>query len=168
MQGPLLGLRVLDCGRWWAAPASARILADLGASVIKIEQPNHPDPLRGLITPATITHAKEGKYTDAIVPNSVFEICNCGKRSFSLDVSKENGRRILYQLIEKVDVIVHNWSREQVNELELDFDTLTKYNHRLIYTVVSGWGPVGPEVDRPAMDMAGLARGGDDVPLGKS
>lgn len=171
MSGPLRGVRVLDCGRWMSAPVCARFLADLGADVTKIEGRGHPDPFRGMVSPAAMERRGGDTSSAAAIPNSNFDISNRGKRSIALDPAKVRGREILYALIDRSDVLVHNWRRKEVERLGLDFETLSKRNPRLIYAAASGWGPNGPDADEPALDGAAIARagmmylwGGPDMP----
>lgn len=160
MAGPLEGVKVLDFGRWMLAPVCARILADLGADVIKMELRGHPDPLRGLL-PLSQARAQNLDMTAAAaIPNSLFDITNRGKRSITLNLAEAKGREIVYKLVQQADVLVHNWRQEQSERLGLDFETVAKYNPRLVYAVGSGWGPEGPDADEPAMDPAGTARSG--------
>jgi len=160
MAGPLDGVRVLDFGRWMTAPACARILADLGADVIKVEARGSPDPLRGMVELTAATYTNGDMSKAAVIPNSTFDITNRGKRSIALDLTKVEGRDIAYKLVGKADVLVHNWRQKAAKRLGMEFETLVKYNPRLIYGSVSAWGPEGPDADEPAMDAAASARAG--------
>jgi len=165
MAAPLEGVRVLDCGRWMMAPACARILADLGADVIKVEDRVGGDPLRGLSqvikaqkSPAAAdTSSAEAARAHA---NTAFYISNRNKRSIGLDLTEARGRDTVYKLVEKADVLVHSWRASAAERLGMGYETLTRYNPRLIYVAASGWGPEGPESEEPAMDGAALARAG--------
>jgi pimeloyl-ACP methyl ester carboxylesterase len=81
-------------------------------------------------------------------------MANRNKRSMTLDLSKEKGREILYQLVAKSDVFVHNFRMETVRKLRLGYATLSRYNPRQIYGGCSGWGPKRADKDAPAFDFA--------------
>jgi crotonobetainyl-CoA:carnitine CoA-transferase CaiB-like acyl-CoA transferase len=92
--------------------------------------------------------------------NVYFEMANRNKRSLTLDLTKDRGREILYKLVEKSDVFIHNFRTETVPKLGLGYSTVSKYNPRLVYVRCSGWGPKGPDKDVPAFDFAAMARSG--------
>jgi crotonobetainyl-CoA:carnitine CoA-transferase CaiB-like acyl-CoA transferase len=165
MAALLEGVRVLDCGRWMMAPACARILADLGADVIKVEDRVGGDPLRGLsqvIKAQTLPAAADASPAEAARANAntAFYISNRNKRSIGLDLTKARGRDIVHKLVEKADVLVQNWRASAAERLGMDYETLSPHNPRLIYIAASGWGPEGPESEQPAMDGSALARSG--------
>ena len=160
MAGPLEGLNVLDCGRWMTAPVCARILADLGADVTKVESRGRPDPMRGFADLTAATYTKGDMSAAAAIPNFYFDICNRGKKGIVLDLTKAKGKEILYRLVAGADVVLHNWRSKEAERLGVDFVTLTAYNPRLIYAAISGWGPEGPDAGEPAMDKAAQARAG--------
>jgi crotonobetainyl-CoA:carnitine CoA-transferase CaiB-like acyl-CoA transferase len=151
MPGPLEGLRVVELGFWVAGPATAGIMADWGAEVVKIEPPTG-DPLRGMFMSAA----------GIDVPiNPPFELDNRGKRSIALNVLDEEGRAIAHRLIEKADVFVSNLRPSALRRAGLDFERLREINERLVYCSVSGYGPVGNDSDRPAYDVGAFwARAG--------
>jgi crotonobetainyl-CoA:carnitine CoA-transferase CaiB-like acyl-CoA transferase len=153
MSMALEGIRVLEWGHWHQGPVAARILGDLGAEVIKIEERVGGDPMRGLtriIGAATGMHGR----------NFVFELHNRNKKSITLDLTKERGKEIVYQLVEKSDVFVQNMRKGVAERLAMDYQTLSRYNPRLIYATGSGWGPKGPISSMPSYDPAGQARSG--------
>ncbi len=158
MTKPLDDLRVLDCGRWITAPICARILADLGADVIKIEVRGRPDAMRGILDLGEAEDAEDG--TPAPVASATFDVCNRGKRGIALDITKPRGRDIFHQLVTQADVLVQNWQESTAASLGADYATLARCNPGLIYAACSGWGPEGPEAGEPAMDAAALARSG--------
>jgi crotonobetainyl-CoA:carnitine CoA-transferase CaiB-like acyl-CoA transferase len=164
MAGPLDGTRVLDLGFWVAGPATAGILADWGAEVIKIEPPTG-DPLRAIFL--------EGGGIE--VPfNPAFELDNRGKRSITLDLLTDGGRAIAHRLVAEADVLVTNLRAGALARVGLDFDTVHRLNERLVYCGLSGYGPTGPDRDRPTYDVgafwaraglaAALAPEGSDPP----
>jgi crotonobetainyl-CoA:carnitine CoA-transferase CaiB-like acyl-CoA transferase len=151
MPGPLEGIRVVELGFWVAGPAAAGILADWGADVVKIEPPDG-DPFRGLFTQAA----------GIDVPmNPPFELDNRGKRSISLNLTSDGGRRIARQLVARADVFVSNVRLGGLERMGLDYETLREANSRLVYCSVSGYGPLGDDRDRAAYDVGAFwSRGG--------
>ena len=141
---PLTGLKVLEIGHYIAAPFCTRILADLGAEVIKIEPPGG-DPFRGWGA------GKDG--------NSVwFSIHGRNKLSIELDLKKQ--RDVLLQLAERADVLVENLRAGQLEKLSIGPDVLQQVNPRLVIARISGYGQDGPYRDKPAFGAIGEAMGG--------
>lgn len=165
MEGPLEGVKVLDCGRWMMAPSCARMLADLGADVIKIEDRVQGDPIRGLRQMVQAQRAQQATVMSSIEAaragaNTACYISNRNKRSIGVDLTKAKGREVVYRLAAKSDVMVHNWRPDAAKGLGMDYETLAKRNPRLVYAAGSGWGPEGPDSGKAAMDAAALARAG--------
>ena len=148
MAFPLEGIRVLDMTIWQQGTYSTAMLADMGADVIKIEGPDSPDPGRGLTA--------DGR----IVNNAYFQSHNRSKRAICLDLNKEEGRTVLYKLVEEADVFVSNMRLRALKKLGADYETLATINHRLIYGRASGYGPNGPDAHVGSMDIMAQARGG--------
>src|SRR3984957_15628314 len=141
---PLTGLRVLEIGHYIAAPFCTRILADLGAEVIKIEPPGG-DPFRGW------GGAKDG--------HSVwFSIHGRNKLSIELDLKKQ--RDVLLKLAARADVLVENLRAGQLERLKIGPDVLHAVNPRLVIARISGYGQDGPYRDKPAFGAIGEAIGG--------
>jgi CoA:oxalate CoA-transferase len=165
MPGPLEGIRVLDCTQWFMGPIATDMLADLGATVIHIENRITGDPSRGIKAIYGCTK---------VLPHGkgiLFESFNRGKKSITLDLSKQKGKEVLYRLVGRSDVFVHNFRQGVADKLGLDYETLCRYNAKLIYAVASGYGPKGPEATEPTFDTIGQARsgimtmvGGPDMP----
>ena len=142
--GPLVGLKVLEIGHYVAAPFCTRILADLGAEVIKIEPPGG-DPFRG--------------WGAAVDGNSVwFSIHGRNKLSVVLDLKRE--RSTALKLAARADVLVENLRAGQLERLGLGPDVLHAANPRLVIARISGYGQDGPYRDRPAFGAIGEAMGG--------
>jgi len=145
--GALDGIRVLDVGTRIGAPFAATLLGELGADVIKIEQPGVGDFLR-TIPPfdgeVSLFWAVEGR----------------GKRSVTIDLSNPKGQALLIRLVEKADVLVENFSPGTLERWNLAPDELRKINPRLIVSRVSVYGQDGPYRDRPGLDRNGIALGG--------
>ncbi len=142
--GPLVGLKVLEIGHYIAAPFCTRILADLGAEVIKIEPPGG-DPFRG--------------WGAAVDGNSVwFSIHGRNKLSVVLDLKRE--RETALKLAARADVLVENLRAGQLERLGLGPQVLHAENPRLVIARISGYGQDGPYRDRPAFGAIGEAMGG--------
>jgi crotonobetainyl-CoA:carnitine CoA-transferase CaiB-like acyl-CoA transferase len=141
---PLVGLKVLEIGHYIAAPFCTRILADLGAEVIKLEPPGG-DPVRGWGA------AKDG--------HSVwFSIHGRNKLSVELDLKKD--RDVLLKLAARADVLVENLRAGQLERLRIGPDALHEVNPRLVIARISGYGQDGPYRDKPAFGAIGEAMGG--------
>jgi crotonobetainyl-CoA:carnitine CoA-transferase CaiB-like acyl-CoA transferase len=151
MSGPLHGIRVVELGFWVAGPAAAGIMADWGASVIKVEPPTG-DPMRGLFNVAA----------GIDVPiNPPFELDNRGKRSIALNLLHDDGRAVALALLERADVMVSNLRRSALERAGLGYAAVHARNPRLVYCHISGYGPRGPDRDRPAYDVGAFwARAG--------
>jgi CoA:oxalate CoA-transferase len=133
---PLTGIRVLDLSRVLSGPHCTRMLADMGAEVIKIEPPD--GDLTRFATPR-----RNGL-------SSYFVQQNVGKRNLSLDLGTPEGAEILLSLGERTDVLVENYRPGVMARLGLDADTMRARNPRLIYASISGYGQTGPWVGRRA------------------
>ncbi|MDY6834413.1 MAG: CoA transferase [Chloroflexota bacterium] len=149
MSGPLEGIRVLDWTAFQQGPTAGALLADMGADVIKIEEPRG-DPGRGLMA----------IYGMELPVNFYFLNHNRGKKGMVLDFYKEEGRQVLYKLIEKSDVFLTNYRYSHAVKMQADYETMVKYNPKIIYAYSSGYGRLGPDADLPSADFAGQARGG--------
>ncbi len=142
--GPLAGLKIVEIGHYIAGPFCTRILADLGAEVIKIEPPGG-DPFRG--------------WGSAVEGNSVwFSIHGRNKLSVVLDLKKD--RDAMLALAARADVLVENLRAGQLERLRLGPDDLHKVNPRLVIARISGYGQDGPYRDKPAFGAIGEAMGG--------
>ncbi len=151
MSGPLEGIRVVEMGFWVAAPSTTAILCDWGADVIKIEPPTG-DPLRGWLASLT-------GWT--IPSNSPFELDNRGKRSIALNLGTEEARTIARALINKADVFVTNVRPKALETAGLTYERLRETNRGLVYCLMTGYGPDGPNRDRAAYDIGAFwARAG--------
>jgi crotonobetainyl-CoA:carnitine CoA-transferase CaiB-like acyl-CoA transferase len=142
--GPLVGLKVLEIGHYIAAPFCARILADLGAEVIKIEPPGG-DPFRG--------------WGASVDGNSVwFSVHGRNKLSVVLDLKRD--RDIVLRLAARADVLVENLRAGGLERLGLGAEALHAANPRLVIARISGYGQEGPYRDKPAFGAIGEAIGG--------
>ena len=144
---PLTGLRVLEIGNYMAGPFCGMQLADLGAEVIKIEDPRGGDLSRRL---EPITNGESGNFVRL----------NRSKRSLALDLKQEAAKDAFRRLAAHADVIVENLRPGTMADLGLAPQDLLDANPRLIYAAVTGWGLDGPYADRPALDIIVQAMSG--------
>jgi crotonobetainyl-CoA:carnitine CoA-transferase CaiB-like acyl-CoA transferase len=144
---PLAGITVLEVGAFMAAPFATMQLADLGATVLKIEQPGTGDPVRGT-----------GPFVDE--HSSPFARLNRNKRSVALDLKSDAGREALLRLAASADVLVENLRPGAMRKLGLDNDSVRAVAPRLVYASASGWGQDGPLAPLPGLDIMAQARSG--------
>lgn len=145
--GPLAGVRVLEVGNYMAGPFCGMQLADLGAEVIKIEQPDGGDQVR-----------LTGPFVDG--ESSPFLRLNRNKRSLVLDLKAPDGKRIFRQLVGGADIVVENLRPGTMRDLGLDYGELVPTNPRLVYVAASGWGQDGPLSPLAGLDIMAQARSG--------
>lgn len=145
-KGPLAGLRVLELARILAGPWAGQVLADLGADVIKIENPGSGDDTRSW-GPPFIDRSNGSR--DA----AYFHACNRGKRSIALDFRQEQDRDILARLVKKSDVLIENFKAGGLAKYDLDFASVAQTNDRLIYCSITGFGQTGPYAKRAGYDF---------------
>jgi crotonobetainyl-CoA:carnitine CoA-transferase CaiB-like acyl-CoA transferase len=165
MNKPLAGIKVVEVAMWAFVPAAGGILADMGASVIKVEPPTG-DPLRGLQIGNT------GPEHHGFVLS--WENYNRGKRSITLDLKQESGVEALYKLLEDADVFLTNLLPAARRSMKIDVDDIRTRFPRIIYAVGSGFGRKGSEAEKGGYDSISFwARGGiassvspdDDYPI---
>lgn len=138
-QRALDGIRVLDFGRYIAAPYCCQLLADLGAEVIRIERPGgEPDRQRG-----PVHSSGQSIY---------FATINRNKKGITLNIRSEEGYGLLKQLIAKSDVLVHNLPIQRAEQLGLGYAAIRSANPTIVYLSISGFGTVGPYSERTAFD----------------
>jgi crotonobetainyl-CoA:carnitine CoA-transferase CaiB-like acyl-CoA transferase len=146
MQDVLAGIRVVEVAAWTFVPISGAVLAEWGADVIKVEHPVSGDPQRGLVS--------SGLVPGGTGVNFMFELPNRGKRSVGLDISTDDGRELLYRLVETADVFVTNHLPDVRARLGIDLDDIRARNPNVIYVRGSGAGIRGPEAHRGGFDGA--------------
>lgn len=149
--GPLSGVIVLDVTRVVAGPFCAMLLADMGATVIKIEHPSEPDYAR---TFPPFVSSGEAQLS------AFFSQYNRNKLGLSINLKSEDGKRLLKQLVEQADILIENFRPGTMDRLGLGYDTLGVINPKLVYTAISGFGRSGPNSSKPAYDNTGQAAGG--------
>lgn len=140
MTSVLRDIRVLDLGAVIAGPFTGKLLADLGADVIKIEKPDSGDQFRSY--------------------QAGFDAINFGKRSICLDLQSPGGRDALLRLVDDADVLLENFRPGVMERLGLGDDVLRARNPGLVHCAISGFGAKGPYSDRPAFDNAVTALSG--------
>jgi crotonobetainyl-CoA:carnitine CoA-transferase CaiB-like acyl-CoA transferase len=144
---PLEGIRVLDLSRLLPGPCATMVLADLGAQVDKVEDPQGGDYLRFM------PPHHEGL-------NAPFRMLNRGKRSLVLDLKKPEGRDALLRLVARYDVLVESFRPGVMSKLGLGWDVLHETNERLVVCAITGYGQSGPLAHRAGHDINYLARAG--------
>ena len=143
----LEGLRVLDLSRVLAGPFSTMVLGDLGAEIIKIEQPGVGDDSRAF-----------GPFIGE--ESSYFMSLNRGKKSITLNLKDAADRAVFIDLVKESDIVVENYRPGTMAKLGFEYEDLKKVNPRIIYAAISGFGHSGPYSTRPAYDMIVQAMGG--------
>ncbi|MDE0323682.1 MAG: CaiB/BaiF CoA-transferase family protein [Candidatus Poribacteria bacterium] len=147
MTSPLDGIKVLDLTRVLAGPYATMLLGDLGAEVIKIEQPGTGDESRNF-----------GPFKNGF--SLYFMSVNRGKRSVTLNLKTERGQAIFKQLLKQTDILVENFRPGTMKNLGLDYETLKADHPSLIYAACSGFGQTGPYAQQGAYDMIIQGMGG--------
>ncbi|WP_038216025.1 CaiB/BaiF CoA transferase family protein [Xenophilus azovorans] len=142
----LARFRVLDLSRVRAGPTCARMLADFGADVIRIEPPPGVDPNDAMF-------AAKRKGGD-------FQNLNRNKRGLTLNLKRPEARAVLHKLAESADVVLENWRPDVKKRLGVDYETLRKINPRIILASISGFGQDGPYAWRPGFDQVIQGMGG--------
>jgi crotonobetainyl-CoA:carnitine CoA-transferase CaiB-like acyl-CoA transferase len=146
-QPPLTGITVLEVGVFMAAPFAAMQLADLGARVVKVEDPRSGDPVRA-----------SGPFVDG--ESSPYLRLNRNKESVALDLKSAAGKRAFLALVETADVVIENLRPGAMARLGLDAASVQAVNPRVVYASGSGWGQDGPLAPLPGLDIMAQARSG--------
>ena len=144
---PLDGLVVLDLSRVLACPFASMILAELGARVIKVEQPGSGDETRGFEPQL----AQDSAYYFA---------CNRSKESITVNLRSDEGRRTIRELAQKADVLVENFPVGTLERYGLNYSVLSSLNAKLIYVSCTGFGQTGPYAEKKGYDTVFQAMGG--------
>lgn len=160
MSKPLAGIKVLDLTTFVAAPVCARLLADLGAEVIKVERPEG-DGWREFGVNFNTRFSQD--------ENPVFDIYNTGKSCIALNLKAPDAKAIFWKLLEEADIFVTNTRPDALRRLGFSYEDVKERCPKLIYAIVLGYGEEGPEASRPAFDTTAFwARSGflrDMAPL---
>ncbi|PLC55897.1 CoA transferase [Pollutimonas nitritireducens] len=144
---PLAGIRVLDLTRVFSGPWGTQILGDLGADVIKVEQPGRGDDQRRLGPPFLLDG--DGCPTEE---SSYYLSVNRNKRSVALDIKTKEGRDAVLKLAGKSDVFVENFKVGNLSKYGLDYESISRINPRIIYCSISGYGQTGPRSSQMGYD----------------
>ncbi|WP_378949869.1 CaiB/BaiF CoA transferase family protein [Mesorhizobium sp. ANAO-SY3R2] len=144
---PLHGVRVIELARILAGPWAGQLLADLGADVIKVENPEGGDDTRKWGPPFVTGH--DGENLSA----AYYHSCNRGKRSIALDFSTSEGAETVRKLVADADVFIENFKLGGLKKYGLDYDSLKKINPKLVYCSITGFGQTGPYAPRAGYDF---------------
>lgn len=145
--GALDGITVLDLTRVMAGPYCSLMLADMGANVIKIENPDGGDDTRSFLPAINGV----GLY---------YANLNRNKKGITLNLKSEQGKAMFLDMVKKVDVVIENYRTGVMDKLGLGYSVLSSVNERIIFASVSGFGSYGPYKDRPGYDIVAQAMGG--------
>ena len=142
------GLRIIDFTQVLAGPFATQQLAQLGADVIKIEQPDAGDITRGLMSSGS----------DGMAPS--FLTCNLGKRAITLDLKHPRAKEVVHRLVASADAVVENFKPGTIDKLGFGYEALKAIKPDLVYASISGYGQSGPKSELPAFDGAIQASSG--------
>ncbi len=151
---PLSGLRVLDLGRFVAAPFATQLLGDLGAEVIKIEKPETGDDIRAYGPPFL-------KRPDGQIESSYdYVAMNRNKKSVCVDIRTKSGAQVIKELARESDILVENFKAGHLKRYGLGYEDISAIAPHIIYCSISGFGQTGPYSERPALDSIFQAMSG--------
>jgi len=139
--GPLAGLKVIELAHIMAGPVCGRMLADMGADVIKVERVGQGDPTRGFVPP---------KIEDE---SAAFMMLNRNKRGIAVDLKRDDGKDIVRRLLTDADIVIENFRKGAMERLGLGYDSLSANNVGLIFCEISGFGRTGPYADLGGFDL---------------
>jgi formyl-CoA transferase/CoA:oxalate CoA-transferase len=146
----LAGYRVLELAHFIAGPVCGLYLADMGADVVKVEEPGAGDASRRMYDAATVPGGD----------SSVYLATNRNKRSVAVDLTKPEGRTVFLRLVERADVVIEAYRGGVAERLGIGYDACVAVNPRIIYVSLSAFGPTGPFRAKPGLDMLVQALGG--------
>jgi len=144
---PLAGLKILDLSRVLACPFASMVLAELGAEVIKVEQPGHGDETRQF-------------EPQLRVDSAYYFACNRSKRSMTVNLRHPEGQHVIRALASKVDVVIENFPVGTLTRYGLDYASLSALNARLVMLSCTGFGQTGPYANKKGYDTVFQAMGG--------
>jgi len=147
MPGPLEGVKVLDLTWVLSGPYASMVLCDLGAEVIKVERPGSGDIAR-----------TTGPFIND--ESCYFFSINRGKKSITINLRTEKGKRIFLDLVKQFDVLMENFVPGTMDRLGLGYEVIKEHNPRIVYAACSGFGQTGPDAQRPALDIIVQGMGG--------
>lgn len=155
MPAILEGLRVISWTVGATGPMAATILGDMGADVIKVEDPRSGDMAR------TLTRAQGSDLTMPSGSSLVWEKNNRNARGIAVNLKTEKGRQVIHRLVENADALIQNYRAGVAERVGMDYTTLSGINPKLVYASSTGFGPKGPHVNRPNLDTITLAASGN-------
>ncbi|GHD49464.1 CoA transferase [Thalassobaculum fulvum] len=153
--GALAGIRVVDCSRILAGPICTQTLGDLGADIVKIERPGMGDDTRKWGPP--FLKDADGNDTSE---SAYYLSTNRNKRSVGLDISRPEGREVLFRLLETADVFIENFKVGDMARYGLAYDQIRERFPRLVYASITGFGQTGPYAPRAGYDFLAQGMGG--------
>jgi crotonobetainyl-CoA:carnitine CoA-transferase CaiB-like acyl-CoA transferase len=139
--GPLTGVKVIEMCHVMAGPTCGRMLADMGADVIKLERVPDGDDTRRMLPP------------DIKGEPAAFMMMNSGKRGIAVDLKNERGKEVLKRLLATADIVTENYRADTMAKLGLGYEELKKVNPALVYCAISGFGRTGPYASRGGYDL---------------
>lgn len=146
-QGPLVGLRILDLTRLLPGPLATMMMADMGAEVIKIEDPDDPDYIRN--------------FPPMVGKDSAFYLSlNRSKRSLSLNMRSEEGKKIFLDLVKTADVVIEQFRPGVLDKSGIGYQAANEVNPKIIYVSITGYGQTGPYAQRAGHDLNYIAYSG--------
>ncbi len=155
-EGPLKGVKVLDLSRILAGPTCTQLLGDLGASVIKVENPATGGDDTRQWGPPYVTDA-DGNQTDL---SAYFMAANRNKKSVAVDIATPEGQEQIRRLASHADILIENFKPGGLAKYGLDHETLSRDFPGLIYCSISGYGQTGPNAAKPGYDLMAQGYGG--------
>ncbi|WP_170338182.1 CaiB/BaiF CoA transferase family protein [Ruegeria arenilitoris] len=155
-EGPLKGVKVLDLSRILAGPTCTQLLGDLGASVIKVENPATGGDDTRQWGPPYVTDA-DGNPTDL---SAYFMAANRNKKSVAIDIATPDGQEQIRRLASHADILIENFKPGGLAKYGLDHETLSREFPGLIYCSISGYGQTGPNAAKPGYDLMAQGYGG--------
>jgi alpha-methylacyl-CoA racemase len=161
MSQPLQGLRVLDFSSLLPGPYASMMLADMGAEILRVQSPTHPD-LLSTVAPFFVDGDQQQSYAYLTI--------NRNKRSIALDLKKPECVEVVKKLVGQYDIVLEQFRPGVMQKLGLDYDTLKAINPGLIYCSITGYGQTGPYKDKAGHDinylaLSGLASYGETGPV---
>ncbi|HEY7165557.1 MAG TPA: CoA transferase [Candidatus Binatia bacterium] len=145
MAGALAGIKVVETASYVTGPFASQLLADMGAEVIKVEEPARGDPFRGW---------GDKNYS------ATFCSLNRNKKSLTLDLRRDEARDIMLKLLARSDVFIENFRPGTLDKRGIGYDDVKAINRKIVYCSISGFGQTGPYRDMPGYDTIGQARSG--------
>ncbi len=151
MAGPLSNLRVIECGNLVSAAYAAKLMADMGAEVIKVEEPTGDLSRLWGPFPGDEPHPEK---------SGLYLYLNCNKKGITLDLLKPKAQEVLRRLAAQADVLIHNYHPRQMAQRGLDYAVLSQVNPRLVMVSISPFGQNGPHSGYKGYDINVMAAGG--------